>query len=678
MNIKSTHIKFFVYGACIAALGGCGGAVEDQDGLAPQALANNNQVAVNGLALNGYLANAIVWIDARQNNTPDGFEAFAYTDSQGYFSYNPNTGTNYCQAGEASLQTGSQSGDLVIKIAKGTELMTGEPFRSVLTSTITVDTARSNFAAVTNLGMRPTGDTSAWQQQLDASQVTLSSLSSIAYYLDQSGQDNLSMRDVVNDFGFALSSNITDQGIISMDYIANAGASNADAISLFMADATLGRIVDVMTLNLNEATQSLDFGIDGLPLSTADVVYKALAANFSRFSATSAAQRTSLSSTDMGLRSKQMQTTDLFKDILSDAISALTMMLLDANAQTPAVQSAIDLLRSNANIAKVASNLVLTAKYLTNTVDGNGSPPSTIASFQQILMLPTLSRAIAYANAEELVAIISISELLASSEGDWIYVLLANIVADSGADTSDGFYDVRFDLQTLSDDLREIIETNTEVIAAVALNINTGNDGSNEGLDEVLLQTGLLTIKNDRDEVSITPLATLESVDGSSPWAGKTLSLSGLQDDSEQGQIIAFFNQQSNTAVNRSGELIMCVSYLNVTDASDNIEGKRFVGTWSALGGESQSRMSLVAEGFTVQMNVLGETNGRDIPADQQTPSLPRNPNEAYGKFGFTLNDDKATWHSDDASVNGDFGLKVAQSVPASDQACQMILGLGE
>ena len=75
-------------------------------------------------------------------------------------------------------------------------------------------------------------------------------------------------------------------------------------------------------------------------------------------------------------------------------------------------------------------------------------------------------------------------------------------------------------------------------------------------------------------------------------------------------------------------------------------------------------------------MKVLGESFGRDIPSDQQVPSIVRMPNEAYGKFGFSLNQDSATWHSDQTSVNGDFGLRDAQSVPESDQDCANVLNL--
>jgi hypothetical protein len=677
MNITSSHHKFFAYVACVAMLSGCGEAALDQDSFVTAGLPVNNQVAVNGVALNGYLANAIVWIDARENNAPDGFEAFAYTDNQGYFSYNPNTGTNYCQSNEASLQrfclqTSSQSGDLVIKVAKGIELMTGEPFKSVLTTSVSVSTARTNLENAISLGKRPLGDTSLWQQQLDASQVTLSSLSSIAYYLVKSDQAKLNMRDALNDFGFALSANMTNQDIVNMDYIANAQANNANATSLFMADASLGRIVDAMSLNVNKAAETLDFGVDGLPLSVADEVYKALAANFDQLSSTVGVQRTSQFVQRATLSNKQVLSEDLFKAILGDAITELSVTLFNANLASSAVQSRIDQLRGNTNIAKIANNLVLTAHYLASEFDAQNAFAPDLSTFQQILVLPTLSQPVAYADEEVLLSIMSISELLTSPQGDWVYTLLAGQITN--LNSRDNAYDVQFDLSSLGNDIRQIVASNPIVIAALAAN---NNDSGNDGVDAGLLQTGLSTLANGGPDISITPLATIVNANGTSPWVGKRLSLSGVQDNSEQGQIITYFTQASDTAVSASGELVMCVSYKNLADATDDIQAKRFVGTWSVLGGASQNKMSLVAEGFTIQMNVLGETSGRAILTEEQITSLPRNPNEAYGKFGFTLNDNKATWHSDDPSVNGDFGVKIAQSLPQSDQACKDMLGLG-
>ena len=120
----------------------------------------------------------------------------------------------------------------------------------------------------------------------------------------------------------------------------------------------------------------------------------------------------------------------------------------------------------------------------------------------------------------------------------------------------------------------------------------------------------------------------------------------------------------------------MCIAYRNQSNPSDNISGQRFEGSWSVLGGASQNRLSLVAEGFTIQMKVLGETRGADISSAQQIPSLPRMPNELYGEYSFTLNEDTATWHSDDASVNQSFGLQTAANMPQNDDECRAILEL--
>ncbi|MFT6270921.1 MAG: hypothetical protein ACJAVV_003760 [Alphaproteobacteria bacterium] len=89
-----------------------------------------------------------------------------------------------------------------------------------------------------------------------------------------------------------------------MDYIAGAQANNANATSLFMADAALGRVVDVMTLNINKAAENIAFGLDGLALSAADEVYKVLAANFDQLTATVFSGPTSQSVSRVGLSSK--------------------------------------------------------------------------------------------------------------------------------------------------------------------------------------------------------------------------------------------------------------------------------------------------------------------------------------------------------------------------------------
>ncbi len=50
-------------------------------------------------AIDGYLAGASVYVDQNANGKLDAFEPRALTDSEGYFSYNHRTGTNYCADG---------------------------------------------------------------------------------------------------------------------------------------------------------------------------------------------------------------------------------------------------------------------------------------------------------------------------------------------------------------------------------------------------------------------------------------------------------------------------------------------------------------------------------------------------------------------------------------------------
>jgi hypothetical protein len=159
-------------------------------------------------------------------------------------------------------------------------------------------------------------------------------------------------------------------------------------------------------------------------------------------------------------------------------------------------------------------------------------------------------------------------------------------------------------------------------------------------------------------------LASLDN--NSSIFSSNQLSLSGVQDAGEQGQVVVFFEGETQ---DNSGPLVMCIAYRNVDDASDNISAQRFAGSWNTI-GDNQNRLSLLAEGFSLQMNIAGETRGSDIPSEQQIVSLTRNPNELYGKFRFTLNEDSATWHSDNTSISQSYGLLSTSSTPSNDADC--------
>ncbi|MBV1882229.1 MAG: hypothetical protein KUG82_11370 [Pseudomonadales bacterium] len=109
-------------------LSGCGGTGQD-DG----SVSSFNQ-QFSGLAVDGYLARATVFIDTDNNGTRDPWEPWAFTDNDGYYSYNPLTLTDYCaatateQERQYCLVTNVEYSNVVIRIDSGYDVLTGEPF----------------------------------------------------------------------------------------------------------------------------------------------------------------------------------------------------------------------------------------------------------------------------------------------------------------------------------------------------------------------------------------------------------------------------------------------------------------------------------------------------------------------------------------------------------------------
>lgn len=638
-----THFKYFVKpmmcAAAVALLVGCGDATEEQDApLVPL----DNRVTITGLAMNGYLANALVWVDLRQNGTPDGFEPFAFTDSEGYISYNPNTGINYCASSQQSeqrycLQTGAQSGEVTIKAAKGIELLSGEAFRSVLTASLMLENAQANLSALEAIGTRPSGNTSLWQAELDAVLVKLSPLSSLNNYLP-AGTDLVS---VLLAAGFDIPAEMTVNDVLSIDYIAGIKEESSNrevSADLFAASVMISRIVDTLSINLDKATEFLDMGQDGLPISTADSAYQGLAESLASGSSTSTANAQNVSA-----KSQSVVANLNAEQALASAVANLLNVLGQSDFLSSAVQSRISTVSENTQLSELLANIGNTALNHFNDIQNDGDLSAALLTLNQTVTLPTLTEAIAFASTQNALGIKRLATFMANPENRVTEILAQatqNFVEQRNDET---VLTLTFDLNSLTQDLLALAEQNEDALAS------------------------------DENPVTLTQLAAVDTADDSSFWTGNFLSMSGFQDGNEQGQAIMFFDGQSS---DNAGELIMCIAYQNESNPTDNISGKRFDGSWSVIGGASQNRLSLVAEGFTIQMKVLGETRGADIPSDQQIPSLPRMANEMYGKFGFTLNEDTATWHSDDASVNQSYGLLTSNSIPQNDDDCRAILEL--
>lgn len=127
INLKS---KRFTLAAAIAStLTACGGTGQD-DG---SGKAGAKQT-FSGKAIDGYVARAQVFLDTNNNGTRDAWEPRAFTDNDGYFGENPDTGIDYCADKTSELYdlhclvSNTAYKNAVIRIKGGYDLSTGEPF----------------------------------------------------------------------------------------------------------------------------------------------------------------------------------------------------------------------------------------------------------------------------------------------------------------------------------------------------------------------------------------------------------------------------------------------------------------------------------------------------------------------------------------------------------------------
>lgn len=112
----------------VSTLVACGGTGQD-DGSS-----SSFSQEYSGVVIDGYLARATVFLDSNNDGTRNAWEAYAFTDDDGYFSYNPLTDTDYC-ASDASaeqaqycLSTNIDYSGVVLRIDSGYDVLTGEPF----------------------------------------------------------------------------------------------------------------------------------------------------------------------------------------------------------------------------------------------------------------------------------------------------------------------------------------------------------------------------------------------------------------------------------------------------------------------------------------------------------------------------------------------------------------------
>lgn len=105
----------------------------------------------SGVAIDGYLARATVFIDTNNDGERNPWEPFAFTDNDGYYSYNPLTETNYCLATASAEQaqyclvTNTRHSNVVVRIDGGYDVITGEPFAGQLSRRVNKESERANL-----------------------------------------------------------------------------------------------------------------------------------------------------------------------------------------------------------------------------------------------------------------------------------------------------------------------------------------------------------------------------------------------------------------------------------------------------------------------------------------------------------------------------------------------------
>lgn len=120
-------------------LSSCSGSDQDRGRV------SSVETQISGLALDGGVARATVYFDTNNNARRDPWEDHAFTDDDGYYSYNPLTNINYCsedaltQEKNYCLKSASALGEVIIRVENGYDISTGEPFIGQLSRRVNTD-----------------------------------------------------------------------------------------------------------------------------------------------------------------------------------------------------------------------------------------------------------------------------------------------------------------------------------------------------------------------------------------------------------------------------------------------------------------------------------------------------------------------------------------------------------
>lgn len=595
----------------LVACGGGGGDSQDTS--------SADQTSFTGLVIDGRIANGFVWIDTDDDGAIDLYEPYAYTDGDGYYSYNPLTNTNYCAdtSHQNCLNTGIVDGEAKIKIAGGTDLDSGESFQGVMVLKTSRAEAREQESLIQAISTAPT-------EKPDFIPM-ISPLTSLLSSIDESDYATMLNRVGVN----TSSSSVSD--LLKRDY---SNLSDTTDLSLVKASYRVQKIVDSMAVILDERSNNREVNI-GLTsssspsvTSSSEYVMQSLAA---RLKEGTLKNGTALSLDENAL-DEIVNSADTMSDLVSTSVDSFATKV--ANLDTEGKDS----IKEKLSISNISGEMTTIVQQVKSTIDSKMGAVTT--NDKNALKVAILGSETLVAKvkkeAENLAKVDSSSNTDASTNIQTI----ATKVADSSFDT--------------------VIKNNV-VDAGKTLEVGILVDDLDGGENDITTAVGNST------------LADAPTSGDAGIWATRVLSLSGVSTDGkeEKGRIMIFFGGSDNTQT--EGSMSMCYAY-NASKASEDIEAALFTGTWKEAisrgivlvkSGVKDFKIKAVSQS-TISDNEKSQFLGFGTSGDPGSSS--------YGKFRFESGDQQDIWYSDIAISNTsdkrDWGLVDSSSVPTTKEGC--------
>jgi hypothetical protein len=589
---------------------GCG----DSEGQDTQ---DDGATSFTGMVIDGRVARGFVWVDTDDDSIIDTYEPYAYTDADGYYSYNPLTNTNYCDIDldhDYCLNTAMVEGDFAIKIAGGVDLSTGEPFKGIMTLNSNLDDAKEVEQQVA----QATDESSSKPAFIPV----ISPLTSLA------GSGTATEKaDALTKLGLEDIDESNVEELLSTDYTdfdaeeevaaksGSAAKSRPNFSRLFGYAFQYQKTVDTITTLVNKYVEN-----NNIDLS------KDSNGNPSFGSASWAVER--------AVRDfVWLRTLGISSENLLANISETQMQAIVNDALT-----------------------YLWLYYPQPIIPINYEPIHRVVTQ---VNLPIVNTVIPASTPEDLeIGLISTQTVVNTTQKNAANLLSTNPTVAQNA--IDNVTTVTTTVQT--PEFRTAIQ-----------NVKTNN----QTVDVKQLSDDLESGKSVEESVTNSTLAEAPEKGDPGIWSQRALSMSGLSDNGEPGRILIFFDGEDVSST--TGDVSICYAF-NANKDSEDVTATLLQGSWQELNTRGIVQLNDDLVSFTIKAlkravlpaNELDRFIGLDEQgADETTP---------YGHFRFVYDERQEVWYSDlaveDTENKQDFGLIDASqvTVPTTPTQCETVL----